>query len=86
MKSEIVSYDVYINYPVDHRLALLEKQEESDGASSWKVSFEASLTEDVIDEDPTSDLNDRIPTFHGYSASGNVTAPVVYVNFGSENP
>jgi len=83
VKSEIVSYDVYINYPVDHRLALLEKKEESDGASSWKVSFEASLTEDVIDEDPTSDLNDRIPTFHGYSASGNVTGSVVYVNYGT---
>ncbi|KAK0632996.1 hypothetical protein B0T14DRAFT_50323 [Immersiella caudata] len=83
VKSEIVSYDVYINYPVDHRLALLKKNEDEDGASSWQVSFEASLTEDVIDEDPTSDLNDRIPTFHGYSASGNVTAPVVYVNFGT---
>ncbi|KAK0656557.1 hypothetical protein B0T16DRAFT_343726 [Cercophora newfieldiana] len=83
VRSEIVPYDVYINYPVDHRLALLEKKEESDGASSWKVAFEASLTEDAIDEDPTSDLNDRIPTFHGYSASGNVTAPVVYVNFGT---
>jgi N-acetylated-alpha-linked acidic dipeptidase len=78
-----VSYDVYINYPVDHRLALLRKVEEGDSASSWKVSFEASLKEDVIDKDPTSGLDDRIPTFHGYSASGNVTAPVVYVNFGT---
>jgi len=83
VKSEIISYDVYINYPVDHRVALLKKQEEGDDASSWKVSFEASLTEDVIDEDPTSGLEDRVPTFHGYSASGNVTAPVVYVNFGT---
>jgi len=78
-----VSYDVYINYPVDHRLALLQKQEKEDGASAWEVTFEASLTEDVIDEDPTSGLDDRIPTFHGYSASGNVTAPVVYVNVGT---
>lgn len=84
MKSEIVSYDVYLNYPVDHRLALLKKEDEGDDEiSSWKVTFEASLTEDVIDEDPTSGLEDRVPTFHGYSASGNVTGPVVYVNYGT---
>jgi N-acetylated-alpha-linked acidic dipeptidase len=28
-------------------------------------------------------LENRIPTFHGYSASGNVTAPYVYVNYGT---
>ncbi|KAK0753907.1 hypothetical protein B0T18DRAFT_315200 [Schizothecium vesticola] len=83
VKSEIVAYPVYINYPVDHRLALLEKEKGGDDAVTWKVAFEASLTEDVIDEDPTSSLEDRIPTFHGYSASGNVTVPVVYVNYGT---
>ncbi|KAK3310448.1 uncharacterized protein B0T15DRAFT_518552 [Chaetomium strumarium] len=88
IKADIVSYDVYINYPVDHRLALLEREREKsgkhdDGAPAWKVSFEASLTEDIIEEDPTSSLPDRIPTFHGYSASGNVTGPVVYVNYGT---
>ncbi|GAB1311056.1 Glutamate carboxypeptidase [Madurella fahalii] len=83
VKSDIVDYDVYINYPVDHRLALLKKGKHDDAASAWKVSFEASLTEDVIEEDPTSGLDDRVPTFHGYSASGNVTASVVYVNYGT---
>lgn len=28
-------------------------------------------------------MPDRVPVFHGYSASGNVTAPVVYVNCGT---
>lgn len=74
----IVSYDVYVNYPLDHRLALLEK----DG-NNTEVKFEASLEEDVLDEDSTSGLEDRIPTFHGYSASGNVTAQYIYVNFGT---
>ncbi|KAK0733579.1 hypothetical protein B0T26DRAFT_27384 [Lasiosphaeria miniovina] len=84
IKSEIVSYDVYLNYPVDHRLALLKKENSGDDSTSaWKVSFEASLTEDVIEEDPTSGLEDSVPTFHGYSASGNVTAPIVYVNYGT---
>ncbi|KAK4232203.1 hypothetical protein QBC38DRAFT_463398 [Podospora fimiseda] len=83
INAEINTYDVYINYPKDHRLALLKKKDEKDGISTWEVSFEASLEEDIIEEDPTSGLQDRIPTFHGYSASGNVTAPVVYVNYGT---
>lgn len=75
----IATYDVYINYPLDHRLALLNKKGEDD----YEVAYEASLEEDVLDEDGTSGLPDRIPTFHGYSASGNVTAPFVYANFGT---
>jgi N-acetylated-alpha-linked acidic dipeptidase len=78
VKTEIVSYDVYLNYPVDHRLALLEGK-----GKNYKVKFECSMEEDVLDEDPTTSLPDRIPTFHGYSASGNVTAPYVFVNFGT---
>ncbi|KXL50675.1 MAG: hypothetical protein FE78DRAFT_27169, partial [Acidomyces sp. 'richmondensis'] len=63
--SRIDSYDVYLNYPLDHRLALME-----DG----KVTFEATLEEDMLEEDPTTLLEDRVPVFHGYSANGNVTA------------
>jgi N-acetylated-alpha-linked acidic dipeptidase len=74
VKSEIVAYSVYINYPLRHRLALLEQNE---------VSFEATLEEDVLEEDPTTRLEDRIPVFHGYSASGNVTAQYVYVSYGT---
>lgn len=81
--STIVSYDVYLNYPVDHRLALLERKKHDDDTSDWKVSYEASLTEDIIEEDPTTSLKDSVPTFHGYSASGNATGPVVYVNYGT---
>ncbi|KAH8723831.1 hypothetical protein GQ44DRAFT_773707 [Phaeosphaeriaceae sp. PMI808] len=89
--SMIVNYDVYINYPKGHRLALLERSNKDGQHSSnlqtieeeWKVTYEASLEEDVLDEDETSQLVDRIPTFHGYSASGNVTAPYVFVNYGT---
>ena len=72
--ADIVSYDMYLNYPKDHRLALLQ-----DG----KVTFEATLEEEVLDEDPTTSLPDSVPTFHGYSASGNATAPYVYCNYGT---
>ncbi|KAI0126650.1 PA domain-containing protein [Xylariales sp. AK1849] len=84
IKSEVLAYDTYINYPLGHRLALLEKStSKSNGAEIWSVAFEATLEEDVIEEDSTTALEDRIPTFHGYSASGNVTAPFVYVNYGT---
>lgn len=82
MRSHITSYDIYLNYPEDHSLSLLTKSEE-DGEHAWNVEFKASLEEDVLDEDPTTGRDDRIPTFHGYSASGNVTAPFVFVNYGT---
>lgn len=80
VEASIVAYDVYINYPVDHSLSLLKQ---SSKAESWNVAFQASLAEDVLEEDPSTALDSRVPTFHGYSASGNVTAPFVYVNYGT---
>lgn len=74
VKSEVVAYEVYTNYPLGHRLALLKDGE---------VAFEATLEEDVLEEDPTTSAPNRIPAFHGYSASGNVTAQYVYVNYGT---
>lgn len=85
--ANIVAYDVYINYPVSHRLALLEKKSPDSGQTAlnheFQVSYECSLEEDVLEEDPTTGLENRVPTFHGYSASGNVTGQFVYVNFGT---
>ncbi|KAJ8120139.1 hypothetical protein ONZ43_g3079 [Nemania bipapillata] len=85
VKSDIVAYDTYINYPLENRLALLKKRTASTGRDSdtWEVAFEATLAEDVLEEDPTTQLENRIPTFHGYSASGNVTGSFVYVNYGT---
>ncbi|KAJ5788507.1 Peptidase M28 [Penicillium paradoxum] len=74
----LAAYDIYINYPLDHRLALLKTTDDK-----TEVTFEATLEEDVLEEDPTSGLSDRVPVFHGYSATGNVTAQYVYVNFGT---
>lgn len=93
--ASLVTYDVYLNYPVGHRLALLEKKSKSEERSSaegkqetiadaiYAVKYECSLEEDVLKEDETTGLKDRIPTFHGYSVSGNVTAQFVYVNYGT---
>lgn len=92
--ASIAAYDVYINYPAGHRLALLGKNSKSEHASGegaagsarefdYEVKYECTLEEDILIEDPTTGLENRIPTFHGYSASGNVTAQYVYVNFGT---
>ncbi|RPA87473.1 glutamate carboxypeptidase 2 [Ascobolus immersus RN42] len=78
-KAEIVTYDIYANYPKDHSLSLLKKDEDGE----ITVTYKASLEEDVLEEDPTSGLEDRIPTFHGYSASGNVTGQLVFANYGT---
>ncbi|KAJ5733894.1 Peptidase M28 [Penicillium malachiteum] len=74
----LATYDIYLNYPLGHRLALLKKS-----GDKTEVTFEATLEEDVLEEDPTSSMPDRVPVFHGYSASGNVTAQFVYANFGT---
>ena len=102
IKSSLAEYDIFINYPIGHRLALLESVkgkdiEGLDGAerkgedggnrveadTAYRVRYECSMEEDILDEDPTSGLENRVPTFHGYSASGNATAQYVYVNFGT---
>ncbi|KAF7958346.1 hypothetical protein EAE96_001895 [Botrytis aclada] len=84
IESEVVAYDVYLNYPRGHRLALYEKTENKDSrVEELKIKFEASLEEDILEDDETTGLDTRIPTFHGYSAYGNVTAPYVYVNYGT---
>ncbi|GAW21219.1 hypothetical protein ANO14919_107370 [Xylariales sp. No.14919] len=84
VKSDVVAYDTYLNYPLDHRLALLKKTGSSgQQPGAWEVAFEATLTEDELEEDPTTRVKNGIPTFHGYSASGNVTGSFVYVNYGT---
>ena len=46
--------------------------------------FTATLEEPTVASDPTSDQHaEQLPTYNAYSADGDVTAPLVYVNFGS---
>lgn len=45
--------------------------------------FVAKLREPAVKGDPTSDQFDlRLPPYNAYSADGDVTAPLVYVNYG----
>jgi N-acetylated-alpha-linked acidic dipeptidase len=46
------------------------------------VKFRAGLREPGVAEDPPTGEPGQIPTYNAYSASGDVTAPLVYVNYG----
>lgn len=74
LDTRIDTYDIWLNYPISHRVALLNSDD--------SVNYELSLEEPVLSEDPTTGRDDRIPTFHGFSASGNATGQLVYANMG----
>ncbi|MGA7522264.1 MAG: transferrin receptor-like dimerization domain-containing protein [Acidobacteriaceae bacterium] len=45
--------------------------------------FKATLQEPAVSVDPTSDQqSEQLPTYNAYSRDGDVTAPLVYVNYG----
>jgi N-acetylated-alpha-linked acidic dipeptidase len=43
------------------------------------------VREDVVAQDPTSSSKKIVPLYNGYGASGDITAPLVYVNYGLPN-
>ena len=47
------------------------------------TQFRAKLQEPILALDPTSNqTSEQLPTYNAYSADGDVTAPIVYVNYG----
>lgn len=76
IKAKVEQYDVYLNKPYDRYIKLLDEDGE--------VKYTPKLEEDEIEEDESTTLpeSERVPTFHGYSASGNVTGQYVYANYG----
>jgi N-acetylated-alpha-linked acidic dipeptidase len=71
--AELKEYDVLLNYP---------KQPSVVELITSKGRERLPLTEAVVPADPTSSDPRIIPLFNGYSPSGDVTAPLVYVNYG----
>ena len=45
--------------------------------------FKASLAEPAVSEDSDTAEHGQIPLYNAYAASGDVTAPLVYVNYGT---
>ncbi|KAI9268070.1 hypothetical protein BDA99DRAFT_546431 [Phascolomyces articulosus] len=72
--TNIETYYPLLNYPIDRKLAIVSGPKE--------LQYEATLTEDVVEEDETSADPNVVPTFHGQSKNGTALGPVVYANFG----
>ncbi|KAI9849606.1 MAG: hypothetical protein M1837_002731 [Sclerophora amabilis] len=73
--SSLATYNVYLNYPVSHALSLSYPN---------GSTHTAALEEDVLSEDDVTSYPNRIPTFHGYSATGEASAEYVYVGRGQQ--
>jgi N-acetylated-alpha-linked acidic dipeptidase len=62
--------DVYLDYPVHRSLSL----DYGNGST-----YHATLEEEILEDDETTGVDDKVPAFHGYSGSGNASAEYVYV-------
>ncbi len=70
--TRIETFDVLFPTPRTRRLEMIAP-----------TRFVATLEEPDLPEDPTSgQKSEQLPTYNAYSADGNVTAELVYVNYG----
>ncbi|EOD48652.1 putative glutamate carboxypeptidase protein [Neofusicoccum parvum] len=74
-KVATLEYNVYLNYPTKEgrRVAIVDPPE---------FRYEAKLEEELAV--PGTRPEQQTMVFHGLSRSGNVTAPLVYANYGSQ--
>src|SRR5437016_4474404 len=72
LDAHIETFDVLFPTPKERAVELLEP-----------TRFRAKLQEPPVPGDPTSSQQaEQLPTYNAYSADGDVTAPLVYVNYG----
>jgi N-acetylated-alpha-linked acidic dipeptidase len=72
LDAHIETFDVLFPTPKGRGVELLEP-----------TKFTAKLQEPPVAVDPTSDQQaEQLPTYNAYSIDGDVTAPLVYVNYG----
>jgi N-acetylated-alpha-linked acidic dipeptidase len=71
LDAHIENFEALLPYPVARSLEMVKP-----------VKFRAALKEPVISQDSYTSQATQLPTYNAYSASGDVTAPVVYVNYG----
>ncbi len=73
LDTHIESFDVLYPTPKERAVELVE----------GGPKFVAKLQEPALPQDPTSSQqSEQLPTYHAYSIDGDVTAPLVYVNYG----
>ncbi|HSD31814.1 MAG TPA: hypothetical protein VLB49_07890, partial [Gemmatimonadales bacterium] len=71
LNARIEQFEALMPRPLTRTLELLSPE-------PWA----ASLREPALSQDPTSGQADQLPTYNAYSADGDVTAELVYVNYG----
>ena len=71
LEATIEEYQVLFPTPRERVLELLAP-----------IKFTAALKEPTIAEDPDSTDQNQLPSYNAYAADGDVTAPLVYVNYG----
>jgi N-acetylated-alpha-linked acidic dipeptidase len=72
LDARIETFDVLFPTPKERALELLEP-----------TRFNAKLEEPTVAGDPTSSQHgEQLPSYNAYSIDGDVTAPLVYVNYG----
>jgi N-acetylated-alpha-linked acidic dipeptidase len=75
LRSELKEYQVLLPYPRTPSIVeLIAPRRER-----------LQVREDIVPQDPTSASKKIVPLFNGYGASGDITAPLVYVNYGLPN-
>ncbi len=72
LDAKIETFDVLFPTPKERALEMVEP-----------THFTAKIQEPVVAADPTSNQTaEQLPTYNAYSIDGDVTAPLVYVNYG----
>ena len=72
LDAHIENFDVLFPTPKERLVELVEP-----------TTLKAALQEPALKVDPTSNQQaEQLPTYNAYSADGDVTAPLVYVNYG----
>jgi N-acetylated-alpha-linked acidic dipeptidase len=71
LDARMENFEALLPYPTSRALEMVKP-----------VHFTAKLKEPAIPEDPDSGDANQLPTYNAYSNSGDVTAPLVYVNYG----
>jgi len=72
LDARIENFDVLFPTPKERAVEMIEP-----------AKFTAKLEEPAVAADPTSNQkSEQLPVYHAYSIDGEVTAPLVYVNYG----
>ncbi|MDQ2950484.1 MAG: M28 family metallopeptidase [Acidobacteriota bacterium] len=72
LNARMEEFEALLPYPTARTLELVSP-----------VKFRAALKEPALPEDRSTSQAGQLPTYNAYSAAGDVTAPLVYVNYGT---